>query len=331
MEKQSITQTLNALVLVLLIGNPSFGVVALSQGGESTSDPNWVLAERFRFTWDSVELSSRVTNPDASENAELVVPTRAVDISVALEILDTNDLVAMYVERPQILSVVDGLGRPVQCVPQGTSGVRAYERVEWRSVSEGGHLVSKLQPSTLTVHLELEPNQPLPLMLSAVRGQVCAVYAEDVIEADVPFAQTVFTLLDRPAGFDPNEGWIDVGHDLRIRVRTANAAFGHAWYQTEVSATSGAVRGLGFVTWRGVGDFMLLGIRICNSDGGLAQDSRSLNFFPSETESSVWCYGEAAHPEPGVIRHFIAVSPVEVKIPFELTDILIPSVEPVAR
>lgn len=210
---------------------------------QDANDLRWDPAGRFAFTWDSIELSSKAMNPDTAEGAGPSVPTRTLDISVKLDILDANNLMALHVAEPEALQLVDEAGAPVRWVPQEPPRRRFYERFKpgYRWTDPRDYILEE-GPWGLTVHVELDPNQPLPSLLSAVRGHVYAMYAEDVIEVDVPFAQTASTIIvARIEVFDPNSGWMDVGHDLQIRVLSASMPCNHVGYHTEVRATSGSM------------------------------------------------------------------------------------------
>ncbi len=156
------------------------------------------------------------------------------------------------------------------------------------------------------------------------------MYAEDVIEVDVPFAQTASTIIvARIEVFDPNSGWMDVGHDLQIRVLTAYAECNRVSYRTEVRATSGSIQGLDFC---GPSDFAAIETQLLDSDY-----VQRLVDFPyqyantSQGSDCVVCWGYTGAVSVGAIRHRIAVRPVEVEISFELKNIPVPSVEPVAK
>ncbi len=329
MEQQNITRLLHITALALLFGCATLSVLTPSLSAQNWNDPNADLEERFRFTWDSVELSTKIENPGTSEDAKAMVPTRTFDIPVTLDILDANDLIAMYVDEPQILYVADGTGAPVKWTAQQTQSARAYQRVKWGYVWEATRPVKKLQPSALNVHVELASNQPVPSSLSTIHGYVYAIYADEVIEVDVPFAQTVFTYTGRPPTPDPNEGWIDVAHDLMIRVLTVATMGTCVWYETEVKATSGTVRGLTVAPLYGIGDFAVIGMQLLDSDREHCMSHFLSQEILGPTTETAACSGETDFPEPGIIRHVIAVSPVEVKIPFELRNIPVPSLDPV--
>ena len=57
--------------------------------------------------------------------------------------------------------------------------------------------------SCLTIQLYLDPNGAVPSVLSQVKGYVYALYAEDVIEVDIPY--------------EPVGQWIDVVPDMEIQ------------------------------------------------------------------------------------------------------------------
>ncbi len=298
--------------------------------GEVWEGPNASLQERFAFSWDAIEFSSKAVNPDTISDTGGTDWTRTLDISANLDILDANNLAALYVKVPEVIDVTDETGSQVQCVSQEPPSKRFYQRLisdyKW-----AGKRVREPKSWSLTISMELDPNQPFPSLLSVVRGYICAIYAEDVIEIDVPFVQTASTIIVRRIEvIDPNSGWIDVGHDLEIRVLTAQRECRSVYYETDVRATSGSIQGLNF---SGESDFAVIETQLL--DSGFVQ--RLLD-FPDQitktlTADTVACAGYVlpAPPDVGGIRHRIAVRPVEVRIPFEFTNIPLPSVEPASQ
>lgn len=133
-------------------------------------------------------------------------------------------------------------------------------------------------------------------------------------------------------------GWINVAPDLQIRVIEAYACGDFYDYVTEVRSLTGVVGSLRIPTHVGTGDWVGDHVAIRTNLSGKSVTA----YFDNDVGSSPYMqfvavctgsWGGRGNALDGYdkIRHTIAIHPVEVKIPFELRDIPIPSVEPVVR
>ncbi|MHC4511213.1 MAG: hypothetical protein ACYTAO_20075, partial [Planctomycetota bacterium] len=313
------------------------------------SELRWDLAEEFGFAWDTVTLSALLQNTAGNDEVDCNIAPHELTISVKLDIYDTNDLVGMAVNHCRILELLHGDGKSVRRVSDPSDSIRQYVEVKYVQVVEEWHMVYKLQPSEMTIQLYLDPNDAVPSVLSEVKGYVYALYAEDVIEIDIPF--------------EPVGQWIDVAPDLEIQVEATTppppgpieyegtrpgpprptAPLALYDYTTLVRSKTGEfVRGLAdqlepdeafekcvvmetrlydsgrgrtliFPTQqvRGCEEFIpgIGAFRGANCDGWTRQNNNSYD----------------------MIRHVIAVRPREVKIPFTLASVPVPSLEPTGQ
>jgi hypothetical protein len=122
-------------------------------------------------------------------------PARTVSISVKLEILDTNDLLAVDVSGPVVFGLLDHHGNPVQWLGDPPGNTRDYHKVGMEITVEGASHIDRMMPCATSVELPLDPSRPLPSSLSSVKGYLYALYVDEIIEVDIPY--------------DPNGGWVD--------------------------------------------------------------------------------------------------------------------------
>ena len=98
-------------------------------GVVASSDPNelrWDLAQKFKFDWDSVELSAKMVKGGIPYAA---AHTFTIDMRVG--ILNAERLVTIDVNRPEIVEVYDSDGRIVEYLRDPVLPVRRYEERGW--------------------------------------------------------------------------------------------------------------------------------------------------------------------------------------------------------
>ncbi len=296
---------------------------------ERQYDPNelrWDLVDAFKVAWDSVELSARACNPVRETLNSASVP-RALTISATLDILDANDLVAVCVDAPVVVAAHDANGHDV-ALGLATSNTRLYDELR-RAVLPQGYVY----PFTFSIQVPFVDAQVLPPKLSSIQGYIYAMYAEDVIEADIPLEQTAVECV-APPFYEPATGWINVAPDLQIRVLDAYVCGDYYEYDTEVRSLTGVVGSLRVPTHVGigdwVGDYVVVKAQLTGRYGTAVSYEPGIGMSMC-TRNAAGCSGtwgtKGARFEK--IRHTIAIHPVEVKIPFELIDIPVPSVDPV--
>jgi len=284
-------------------------------------------------------VSSEVTNAGHKLARDRNRLERKLTFSLDLKILDSSNLVGLDVNHPVILTAVDGDSTDIRWLP------RSYPVREYR-VAKGFGGWGSVQLPRAVVQLILAPSQAIPASVAELTGYFHALYAEKVIEVDIPF--------------EPNHPWIDAAPNLRIAVAentpprpgplelrtfipsgsshrftvpTAPVAL-YEYYTLVQSTTGQAVLGLEdrwimAVSWS-LGDYVVIGTRLYDSQTNeLAFPEEHVWSDPFGKGGAV-CFGKLEQRENGydTIRHLIAVHPVEVKIPFVLTDIPIPGLGP---
>ncbi|MDI9433124.1 MAG: hypothetical protein QM570_15515 [Planctomycetota bacterium] len=295
--------------------------------------------EKLEVVCTSAMVSSEVTNAGHKLARDRNRLERKLTFSLDLKILDSSNLVGLDVNHPVILTTVDGDGTDIRWLP------RSYPVREYRAAKGFGGRGSVQLPRAV-VQLILAPNQAIPASVAELTGYFHALYAEKVIEVDIPF--------------DPNHPWIDAAPDLRIavtvdthprpgpieyrtfipagsshRLAVPTAPVGLYQYYTLVqSTTEQAVLGLEdrwimAVSWS-LGDYVVIGTNLYDSQSDrLAIPDEHVMSDPFGKRGAV-CWGreEQDRNDYDTIRHLIAVHPVEMKIPFVLTDIPVPGFLP---
>ena len=343
-----------ALFVCLLAG---YGMATTQAALAPPAEPNdlrWDLAEKFEFRWTSAELSAKVVNGASSSLVE-----RTLIISGVLGILDDEGVVSIDVNDPAIIEVLDRDGNAVQYQANQSSSARCYQGLGWRSSLEGGKLIPQYwHPFTLTLRLSDDPNQPVPSSLTLLKGYVYVLYADDVISFDVPFdpnsgchemetAPDLQVCVDSETPPCPAEplGYIRVAPELgRLSPVRSTTPVPLYKYTTWVKSKSGRpVMALQDPSWwprdlYPLGDYVVLGTKLFTyADGKSWIRSFSTQWTRSGAAGSqgacCWGYVEQMINDNmyDTIRHVIAVHPVEIKIPFALKDIPIPSVQQAPR
>jgi len=305
------------------------------------NDLRWDLAEKFAFVWNSAELSSTVTNSIGSDNEGSLGAAHTLTIFVSLDVLDSNDLVAMEVSNPVLFAMADGSGSVIGIQAGETDGIREYQEVKSVYVREAHRSYFQVQPAGFQLELAFDPNHPAPSSLSRVEGYVYALYAQE-IEVDVPF--------------DPN-GWVDCEGDLGLmicvdgmtpprpepiqrepvsapapsgvmfRSVTAPALYEYAtWVKSRAGTPVKALRDFRPSSVGVPVDYIVMETQLFDS-----QHARGIGFptqwVQSDAGLGASCYGWVRQhgDDYDTIRHILAIHPVEAKIPFVLTNIPIPT------
>jgi hypothetical protein len=327
-----------SLLLVSTAMNATVLMPLLAGEVEEPNDLRWDLARNYQLTWESAQLSSSLRNLAQGDELSVQVPHRTLTIALKCRILDTNDVAGLYM-CPLVWEALDAGGRPIlhhlKLLPF------RYEPLGW-DVRTGD---PRDWPASLILQLCIDPNQTLPSSISSLKGFLCLLYACNKINVDVPFAVG---------------DWIEVLPDLEIRVTeltppppgplelectSGSDEDPRAWpvcryttplcvyaYSTHVRSKLGQyVIGLG-MDWflNGAYDYALIKTQLVSSDGkGVADVAFLRPVFYGERgilASGGW---EQDLNSWNVIRHRIAVKPYEVKVPFELKNIPIPTCQPI--
>lgn len=310
--------------------------VAVSQ------DPNvlrWDLAEGFGVVWDSVELSATVRK---GYTPNVGVCTLTIDMRV--DILNSDGLITIDVNRPEVSEVYDGDGRIVEHVHDPVLPVRRYEEAGWQWDSGLVYTLEKWHPGKLVLRLPIDPNHPVPASISRLVAFIHVIYGE-VIEVDVPF--------DTRGG-----GWLSFNNvpDLLFRVDSSTPPppgpldrkqpLALYRYETWVKSESGqpvmGVRDLWPWYPRDLypfGDYAVVRTELFDSQEGVAAvlptpNGQFVQSCPAGVHrEGAWCWGRAEQDSHAydMIRHVLIGRPVEVKIPFVLKDIPVPSVQSASK
>jgi len=323
---------------------------------DDVNDLNWDLANAFEFVWDSVGLSVEVSNPQGGVGADSSVPI--LTLSGRVDILDTSNFVTFDVNAVGIWEVLDEGGHAVEFQSTQMACDRAYQEYGWYWDEGRVYTPREWFPFTMRIQLSTDPNSSLPSSISAVGGYIYALYADEIINVDVPF--------------DPNCGCVETeaAPDLLICVDPSTPPLPEPieYVGSSPSASSGqrvtgnsgrpknAIALYSYATWvKSKQGTRILGIRDprCPSSlfayGDYAVVRTGL--FSSERNVSVslqtqWVLGHTSGSTGArctgkmeqtygdsydTIRHVIAVRPVEVKIPFVVTNIPVPRLQAAAK
>lgn len=317
-----------------------------ASGDEPSVEPNdlrWDLAGNLEFQWTTVDLSTKVIRDGVSDSFE-----RQLTISGRLVVFDAEGLVTIEWERLWTLSVSDAHGNAVPCqFAQWPSG-RWYENHAWR-LDSGAH-ASWSCPFDLTLRFPASPDEPVPSSLGEIVGYVYVLCADEVLFLDIPF--------DPNGGWHEPQAAPDL--ELCIDPRTPPCpgplqymsvevlpgtpkgllSFPYrpttpvplysytTWIRSKSGAPVMALRDRGAHYYRDMyplADYAILRTELYDS-----VEQTSVIVPTQEIKSGVsdirgtWCSGQMEQERGDAydtIRHVIAVHPVEVKVPFVLSDI----------
>ena len=96
-------------------------------------------------------------------------------------------LVAIDVNSPQLTEVLDETGVPVPCQAASSAEHRQYQESGWDWEPGQAFAPDKLTPFDVRIRLTGGSKQLLPSSLSHITGYVFALYADDIVEVEVPF------------------------------------------------------------------------------------------------------------------------------------------------
>jgi len=299
--------------------------------GESAGDPNEAgrdVTDRFAFVWDSVEVSSQVFNPSYTGREDLYeCGRRTLTVAGKIHVLDANDLVGMQVGDPNVLQVVDGDDNGLAWVPLPVRPIRHYQELKYVwAVPQNPSATPEpvLQPYDVRVSFCVDLSQDLPASLSLFQWCAHAVYAEDVIEVDVPF--------------EASDDWLEAAPSLQIRVTKATVECCDYTYWTEVRHAGGTVQAFDarLSPAEPIADYLVMRTLLLDAEGqpiSTTEDDRvSPAVWSERVDSTSWgtakCGGSLlafiTQAEIESIRHVIVAHPAEVKVPFTLTDLPLP-------
>ncbi|UCD53289.1 MAG: hypothetical protein JSW27_11705 [Phycisphaerales bacterium] len=207
MTRQREQRGLLVIVLAGLLAAP--GIVASAGHTGPVEDPNewrWDLTDTFPIKLDWVQLTSRCSTTDAIEGVHCRQPQRLLTLSLRFDITDANRPVAVDMNPPRVLGVLDDVDQIVNCQIASSRDVREYEELPWDYVwvDENIGYANKLPSCGRTLELVLDPNQPVPSSLSRAERYIYVLYAGEIIEADV--------------AYEIDAEWVDATGDLHVTV-----------------------------------------------------------------------------------------------------------------
>lgn len=299
-------------------------------------DPNelrWDLAPGFAFAWDAAELSIKVLNPGESASPDSTPSSCALTISGRVDILDARGLVTIDVSSPGVCEVIDSDGNVVECLPDDHGVARCYEQRGWFWLDSGTFMPKQWFPFKAVARFPSGPEQKLPSRIARLTGYIRVVYAYEVLLVDVPF--------DAGSAWSAVKGYEDLLYRVEPSTppppgpRKGGTPIAiYRWATRIKSKTGGPMMGLCDPAWRGIeslplGDYAIVRTGLSDSTG-----KPDVAVWDQGVDSDPWgergagCGGsmEQNNNSYDRIRHVIAVRPVEVRIPFVLTNIPVPNV-----
>jgi hypothetical protein len=326
---RKVGQRVTAIVIVVLVLwiDPASKAGGQNQfGGPIEVRPD--LTQRFEARWKSIVLSATVLNRLGSREGGVSSPNWTLTVGGEVEILDCNDLVGTGASPIEITKVIGADGNDVEAVfaADAAGSWRSYRRLEYYYPgvwdSSLGTYRQTAKPYDLSVSLGIDPNKALVSSLAVIEGYIYALYAENTIEIDVPFRAS--------------EDWVQSAPDLQTCVISAGLDCCNWMYHTALKSTTASLGALGdrLDLEDHVADYIVLEVQVfALPDPGIRMFAASKIVGSSSQAGAggfygVDCLGEVAdrgYPGVKTVRHIIAAHPIEVKIPFALRDIPMPS------
>jgi hypothetical protein len=325
-----------------------------------TNDLRWDLARPFTFSWQSCRVSAEVASSAQNGVTDPNAPLRTVTLSVNVdwEPLEAKKLVMIDLGGPQVYELFDEQGNPIEYRNTLSDQVRSYDWIEWMWGRSSGSFVAylsgELNPFSIGFELSGDPNQPLPSSISLLQAYIYAIYADDVVNVDVPY--------------DPNASWVEFASvpDLMFYLDTRTAPRPAPVEYINLSPTGADTgpfrpKALGlyrYKTWVktktetpvfgpcdgrypsdvfGLQQYVVIRTRLYDSvrkrNIGFSSQSVLGDLTGSRGACCLGEFGQSGDEgcDYNMIRHIVAVHPVEVKIPFVLTNIPVPTLQSVAK
>jgi hypothetical protein len=326
----------------------------------AASEPNdlrWDLAGDFVFDWDSVEISATATKgADSNSN------WRTLTISARLAMLPGelgDEAVGIDVNSPGIIELLDQNGGTVQWQPVKSSTARSYQQ-PWIVRQVNGSSPDRWIPFVVTFRLAEDKDNRLPSSVSALQGYVYLLCADGTINVDIPFDPNAKSV---QAAADPN---ITVSVDptmppcpgpLHFVILSAEPIPGGGGREDVVKRPATAVPLYIYKTWVKMkpntpvlvmcdtwsecprelfplSKYIIVESELFDSKNNYECRPAQWTHSDPSGDQGAMCWAEMPQGEGcyyDTIRHVIAVHPVELKIPFLLKNIPIPSIQAGAK
>jgi hypothetical protein len=333
--------------------------MATDAWGRSTliaaSEPNdfrWDIAEHFVFDWDSVEISATATKGgDPNPN------WRTLTISARLGMLlpdGLGELVGIDVNDPGIIELLDQSGAVVPSQPIKSITTRSYQQ-PWILRQVNGSAPNRWIDFVVTCRLSADKDNRLPSSISSLQGFVYLLLADSTISVDIPFdpnAQPVQAAADPnitvtvdptmppcpgPLSYVIVSSTPDPWGTRQIVVTRPATAVSLYMYKTWVNLKAHTPALVMCDKWSKcprelfpLGEYIIVHSGLHNSKNGKGCHPEEWTQSDPSGDLGAMCWGQATNGdgEFDTIRHIIAVHPVELKIPFDLRNIPIPSLQP---
>jgi hypothetical protein len=318
-------------ILLVLVGPALDTPSAARQNAEDLNEARWNVTERFAFAWDSVEVSAQVFNPSYTGQRDLRECRRNITVVGKVHVLDANDLVGMQLVDPDVLEVVDSDGIDVAWTPLPWRPLGQYQWLKCECPTPQDPLATAqamLQPYDVSVSFCVDPDQRPISALSLFQWCAYAVYAENVIEVDVPF--------------EASEDWLEAAPGIQIQVKKATVECCDYTYWTEVKHPGGIVRAFDdpVSPAEPIADCLVVRTQLLDADGNPIRATEDDRVSPAVWSESIegtslntakcggWLLTFVTQAEIASIRHVIVVHPYEVRVPFVVRDLPLPGFGP---
>ena len=309
--------------------------------GEAGSGMDSKIAKNFKVRWSSIRYDKAVMveNPEIAKTAEQKSET--LTLSCHVEISDPN-LILGVGQGGVVTQLTDGGGRDVavNATPAARSTVNAmpgaqsrqmYESLryhqkfgappavpKWREIirtilhrpsgpSGPPQMVRELQPSQITMRLDMGLLDQAGGELRSVKGYFYALVAGSIEHVEVPF--------------EPNNTWVRLTPDTEIQVAEATRGGSSFQYRIDVRPQGGRM-----MRPLSIGDF--LPARMVVAQQFIGEDGKPLGFPGGMGSVMPRVGGRGSHSGGNsrvkTIRFVIVVDPKEYKIPFEVKRIPLP-------
>ncbi|HSV98873.1 MAG TPA: hypothetical protein VLI39_01780 [Sedimentisphaerales bacterium] len=312
----------------------------------STEGVRWDLAEAFDFLWESVEVSTRLVNLAVGTGGQPNPGGLAARVTIGVRWAGVRNFVMFDVASAQVYELLDEDGRTIPYRNRQSDQNREYDNRDWRWTGEGQ---AYLNPGGRQVSFDakiqfpVEPNHAMPSGISSLRGYIGAVYADEIVGVKIPFDPNLGAVENEkvpglvfsvhpttpPPPKPPEYVCVVPSENRALAMYRPRTALGLYQYSTSVeSKTEEPILTLTHAVRYPGKIYAFREYAVVRTE--LYDLRRKVVRIPSnQTVNSafrrVHCFGSL--PQTGEdetfdrICHVVLVRPMEVKIPFVLTDI----------
>ncbi len=313
----------------------------------STKGLRWDLAEAFEFSWGAVELSTQLVNFAVKTSGQPNPDGPVAKVTMGVRWDRVRSFVMFDVASAQIYELLDEDGRTIPYRNRQSDQNREYDNRNWRWTGEGQ---AYLNPGGRQVSFDakiqfpVEPNHAMPSGISSLRGYIWAVYADEIVDVKIPFDPNLGTVENEkvpglvfsvhpttpPPPKPPEYVCVVPSENRALAMYRPKTALGLYQYSTSVeSKTEEPILTLTHAVRYPGKIYAFREYAVVRTE--LYDSRRKVVHIPSnQTVNSafrrVHCFGSAPQTEIrdeifDRICHVVLVRPMEVKIPFVLTNI----------